>query len=171
MKILLILLLVLSVQSRWSPEKAKEWYDKQPWLVGSNFIPSTAANELEMWQADTFDMATIDRELGWAQELGFNTVRVFLHYLLWESDKEGFFIRIDKFLTLAQNHGIRAMLVLLDDCWCPHPKIGKQPDPIPHVHNSRWLKSPGVDIPQDLKKQKLLEGYIKDTLTRFGNDE
>jgi len=55
---------------RWSAEKANAWYDRLPWLVGCNFIPSTAVNQLEMWQAETFDADTIDRELGWAKGVG-----------------------------------------------------------------------------------------------------
>ncbi len=57
----------------WPVEKAKAWSRSHPWLVGCNFAPSTAINQLEMWQADTFDLLTIDRELGWAEELGFNS--------------------------------------------------------------------------------------------------
>jgi len=163
--------LALFLSARWTPERAKAWYDKQPWLVGMNFYPSTASNELEMWQAETFDLATIDRELAWAEDLGMNTVRVFLHYLLWKQDKDAFFDRMDKFLTVAHRHHISTMFVLLDDCWNAHPKLGKQPEPIPHVHNSRWVKSPGDDIARDLSKQDLVEGYVKDTLTRFANDD
>ena len=154
-----------------SPEKAKEWYDKLPWPRGSNFSPSTAINELEMWQAETFDMNTIDRELGWAEDLGFNSMRVFLHYLLWLDDKEGLFIRMDKFLTIAERHHISIMFVLLDDCWNGYPKKGKQPEPMPHVHNSGWLKSPGLEISQNLKKHDLVEGYVKDVIRRFANDK
>src|SRR5437660_812716 len=76
--------------SRWTAEAANAWYAKQPWLVGSNYIPSDAINELEMWQADTFDAARIDTELGWAQSLGMNTMRVFLQDLLWSQDAKGF---------------------------------------------------------------------------------
>ena len=75
---------------RWSIKKANDWYARQPWRVGCNFIPSTAINQLEMWQADTFDLPTITRELGWAAGLGFNTARVFLHDLLWTADANGF---------------------------------------------------------------------------------
>src|SRR4051812_18988297 len=66
----------------WSREKANEWYSRQGWLVGANFIPSNAINQLEMWQPETFDTATINRELGWAESIGMNTSRVFLHDLL-----------------------------------------------------------------------------------------
>src|SRR5271154_3481933 len=85
----------------WPPAQANKWYSQQPWLVGSNFIPSTAVNELEMWQPDTFDLPTIDRELGWAQSLGMNTMRVFLHNLLWQQDPQGFLNRMEQFLQMA----------------------------------------------------------------------
>ncbi|MGC2465672.1 MAG: hypothetical protein WA517_10790, partial [Candidatus Acidiferrum sp.] len=85
--------------TRWTETKANDWYAQQPWLVGSNYIPSTAINELEMWQADTFDPKRIDIELGWAQSLGLNTMRVFLHDLLWKQDPEGFKKRINIFLN------------------------------------------------------------------------
>src|SRR5437764_134462 len=99
-----VLLLIVSGSqaqstSRWSGAKANEWYQHQPWLIGSNFLPSNAINELEMWQADTFDPQEIDKELGWAQGLGMNTMRVFLHDLLWQQDSAGFKKRIDTFLA------------------------------------------------------------------------
>lgn len=171
MNLLIVSLILTIALCRWSPERAKEWYAKLPWLHGANFIPSTASNELEMWQGESFDLVTIDRELGWAEKLGFNSMRVYLHYLLWSHDKEGLFVRMDKFLTLADKYKISIMFVLLDDCWNGYPKIGKQPDPIPHVHNSRWLQSPGVAISRDITKHGLLEGYIKDTIRRFANDK
>lgn len=104
---------------RWTEAKANAWYHKQPWLVGANYIPATAINELEMWQADTFDPARIDTELGWAEGIGMNTMRVFLHDLLWQQDAEGFKKRIHKFLEIANKHHIRPMFVLFDSCWDP----------------------------------------------------
>ncbi|MGA8274043.1 MAG: 1,4-beta-xylanase, partial [Candidatus Sulfotelmatobacter sp.] len=121
---------------QWSTARANLWYSQQPWLVGSNFIPSTAINELEMWQPDTFDLPTIDRELGWAQALGMNTMRVFLHNLLWHQDAQGFLHRMDQFLEIADRHHIRITFVLFDSVWDPRPKLGKQREPRPHVHNS-----------------------------------
>jgi hypothetical protein len=74
-----------SAQSNvWSVEKANTWYAKHKWINGSNFTPSTAINQLEMWQADTFDPLTIDRELGYAEGIGFNAMRVFLHSVAWK---------------------------------------------------------------------------------------
>ena len=53
--------------SKWSKEKANQWYEKNGWLLGCNYAPSTAVNQLEMWEADTFDPETIERELAWAE--------------------------------------------------------------------------------------------------------
>ena len=140
---------LVSAQERWSEEKANAWYAEQPWLVGANFLPSTAINELEMWQAETFDPKTIDRELGWAEAIGMNTMRVFLHNLLWEQDPEGFEKRIDDFLTIAARHHIRPVFVLFDSCWDPFPKLGPQHPPIPGVHNSGWVQAPGAVVLAD----------------------
>src|SRR5689334_25277498 len=108
---------MLAAQSPWSAEQANAWGARQPWRSGCNFIPSTAINELEMWQAETFDLVTMDRELGWAEELGFNTVRVYLHNLLWQADRDGFVRRINQFLELTDRHKIQVIFVLFDDCW------------------------------------------------------
>lgn len=128
--------------SQWPLEKANAWYSTQRWLVGSDYIPADAINQLEMWQADTFNPAQIDKELGWAQGIGMNTMRVFLHDKLWEQDAEGFKKRIDQFLAIAARHGIRPMLVFFDSCWDPDPKLGPQRPPTPGVHNSGWVQSP-----------------------------
>ena len=131
--------------ARWTRERAARWGEEQPWWVGCNFTPSTASNQFEMWQPDSFDPDTIARELGWAADLGMNSVRVFLHDRLWQADAEGFKGRVDTFLQLAHGVGIRTMPVLFDDCWFP-PKPGQQPEPVPGVHNSRWAQSPGHDL-------------------------
>jgi hypothetical protein len=157
--------------ARWSKERANEWYATQPWLVGCNFIPSTAVNQLEMWQEDTFDAETINRELGWAAQIGFNSVRVYLHDLAWQADPEGFKKRIGEYLKIADRHGIRTAFVLLDDCWNPDPKIGKQPDPVPGVHNSGWLQSPGKKVVNDPLAWPRLERYIKDVVGTFAKDQ
>lgn len=161
----------LTLAGRWSQEKAKQWYDQQPWLIGTNFAVSTAINQLEMWQADTFDPKTIDRELGWAADMGMNTHRVFLHDLLWQQDSEGFLKRIDQFLSIADKHNIKTMLVLCDSVWNPHPKLGKQPEPKPHLHNSGWVQSPHIEILKDIQKQNSLESYYKGVMGRFKDDK
>ena len=147
--------------ARWSVEQARAWYTATPWPVGCNFIPSTAINELEMWQADTFDPATIDRELGWAEQLGFNSVRVFLHNLPWQEDGDGFLKRIGQFLDIADRHHIGVMFVLFDGCWDPVPKDRPSARAQAHVHNSGWVQSPGLEILTNPARQDALEGYVK----------
>lgn len=154
----------------WTAEKANQWYEKTGWLVGCNYITSSAINQLEMWQADTFDLGAIDRELGWAESLGFNSVRVFLHHLLWEQDREGFLARMDLFLAVADKHGIGVMFVPLDAVWDPYPALGKQRAPKPHVHNSGWVQSPGAELLKNPARHDELEGYIKGVIGRFKND-
>lgn len=154
----------------WTPEKAKAWQEKSGWLTGCNFIPSNAINQLEMWQADTFDTATIDRELGLAESLGFTSVRVFLHDLLWQQDSKGFSKRIDTFLGLAEKHHVGVLFVLFDSCWYPKPKLGKQPDPLPHRHNSGWVQSPGIDALMDESQIPRLHEYVTGVVEQFAND-
>lgn len=162
---------ISSAQSaRWTEQRANDWYAQQPWLVGSNYIPATAINELEMWQADTFDPQRIDLELGWAESIGLNTMRVFLHDLLWQQDAPGFQKRIDTFLTIANKHHIRILFVLFDSCWDPYPQLGKQRDPRPGVHNSGWVQSPGAAALKDPAQVPRLEAYVKGVVSAFAND-
>jgi hypothetical protein len=166
-----LLSLPVHANDHWTPQQANDWYAHQPWLVGSNFITSTAINELEMWQADTFDLPTIDRELGWAESLGINTMRVFLHNLLWQ-DQQGFLTRMDQFLQVANKHHIRITFVLLDSVWDPQPKLGKQREPKPHVHNSGWVQAPGAEILRDPSRwKKELKPYIVGVISHFRNDD
>jgi len=156
--------------SRWTEQTANDWYAKQSWLVGSNYIPATAINELEMWQADTFDPKRIDTELGWAESIGFNTMRVFLHDLLWQQDAQGFQKRIDTFLTICDKHHIKPIFVLFDSVWDPDPKLGKQHAPTPGVHNSGWMQSPGAKGLEDKSQYPRLEAYVKGVVGAFAKD-
>lgn len=155
---------------RWSEAKANAWYQHQPWLVGSNFIPDNAINQLEMWQAATFDPRETDKELGWAEGLGMNTMRVFLHDLLWQQDARGFKQRMNTFLEIAARHHIRPIFVLFDSCWDPYPKLGPQHPPIPGVHNSGWVQSPGAAALQDPAQYARLKEYVQGVIGAFAND-
>jgi hypothetical protein len=156
---------------RWTEEAARGWYAKQPWLVGANYIPANAINELEMWQAETFDPKRIDTELGWAENLGMNTMRVYLHDLAWKQDPTGFRKRIDAFLAIAARHKIKPMFVLFDSCWDPFPQLGKQRAPTPGVHNSGWVQSPGAEALQDRSQHPRLEAYVKGVVGAFAKDD
>lgn len=155
----------------WSIDQAKEWGENTPWLRGANFNSSTAINQLEMWQEETFDPETIDRELGWAEDIGFNCMRVYLHHIAWQVDKEGFKSRIDQYLTIADDHGIKTIFVFLDDCWNAEYEAGKQPDPKTGIHNSGWIQDPGSLLYQDPSLVDTLEVYVKDVLKTFSDDE
>ena len=160
----------LAQTSRWSEQKANDWYSQQPWLVGSNYVPKSAVNELEMWQETTFDPAQIDKELGWAEAIGMNTMRVFLHDLLWEQDDSGFRKRIDQFLGIASRHHIRTLFVLFDSCWDPLPRLGPQQAPTPGVHNSGWVQSPGAKALDDPRQYPRLKRYVQGVVGAFAND-
>lgn len=155
---------------RWTEKSAKDWYSKQPWRVGSNYTPAYAINELEMWQADTFDAKRIDLELGWAESIGLNTMRVFLHDLLWEQDAPGFKKRLETFLVIADKHHIKPLFVLFDSCWDPDPQLGKQHVPRPGVHNSGWVQSPGAKALEDASQYPRLEAYVKGVVGAFAKD-
>src|ERR1700737_1935396 len=156
---------------RWSEKAANQWYAKQPWLVGSNYIPATAINDLEMGQADTFDPHRTHKERGWAASLGLNTMRVFLHDLPWQQDPKGFQERIDAFLRIAEKHHIKPLFVLFDSCWDPNPQLGKQPEPRAGVHNSGWVQSPGAKVLQDPMQYSRLETYVKGVVGVFAKDQ
>ena len=158
------------VPGRWPAAKANDWYANQPWRAGCNFIASSAVNQLEMFQPDTFDLPTIDRELGYAQRIGFTTVRVFLHNLLWDQDSAGFLSRLDQFVAVADKHHVTVMFVLFDSCWDPYPKLGPQRAPTPHRHNSGWVQAPGIDILRDPAKHDGLAPYVKGVVGHFAND-
>nr|WP_294894400.1 glycoside hydrolase family 2 TIM barrel-domain containing protein [uncultured Pedobacter sp.] len=158
-------------REKWTVEQANNWYKQWGWLRGANFIPSTAINQLEMWQAATFDPATIDRELGYAEGIGMNSMRVYLHHIAWQQDPKGFKKSVNQYLAIADKHQISTILVFFDDCWNAEYKAGKQPAPKPGIHNSGWLKDPGNRIYREPKLTNTLETYVKDVLTSFKNDK
>ena len=173
---IILLLLITSIatiaQSKiWTKQQANDWYKKQGWLVGADFLPSTAINQLEMWQAETFDSATIDRELSWAHNIGMNVMRVYLHDLAWQEDPEGFKNRMNRYLAISTKNQIKTLFTIFDDCWNPDAVIGKQPDPKPGIHNSGWVRSPSKTVHDDATQWTYLEKYVKDVLTTFRNDD
>ena len=169
--VVLCIVPVSAQTTRWTEQKANQWYAHQPWLVGSNYVPRSAINQLEMWQEATFNPAEIDQEFSWAEALGMNTMRVFLHDLLWQQDAAGFQKRIDAFLTIAARHHIRPVLVLFDSCWDPLPRLGLQHAPTPGIHNSGWVQSPGATALADENQYPRLKEYVLGILGAFANDD
>ena len=159
----------------WSADKINDWYESQQWLVGCNYLPSTAINQLEMFQEESFDFETNKREIGWASDIGFNSLRIYLHDLLWQ-DKKSFKNQLNKTLTLCKNYNLKPILVLLDDCHRPFPKLGKQPLPVKGVHNSGWKQSPGHKIVKEIAEgntdeEARLKIFIQEVLDDFRDDE
>jgi aldose 1-epimerase len=155
----------------WSVAKANDWYSDNNWITGANFIPSTAINQLEMWQADSFDPTTIDKELGYAENIGFNAMRVFLHSLVWQADSAGFKQRINQYLDISSRHNIKTIFVFFDDCWNKIPKPGAQSTPRPGIHNSGWVQDPGDPYSKDTTVYPRLEKYVKSVLRNFKQDK
>ena len=157
-------------RARWTPDQATAYMAHEPYPLGSNFLPKDAINELEMWQAATFDPAEIDTELGWAQGIGMTTMRVFLHDLLWQQDSAGLLNRMDQFLAISKRHGIKPVFVLFDSCWDPDPKLGPQHAPLPGIHNSGWVQSPGIAL-ADPAQHRRFEAYVKGVVGHFAADD
>src|SRR5437879_6098258 len=157
--------------ARWTEQKANAWYAQQPWLIGSNYVPKSAINQLEMWQEATFNPAEIETEFTWAEAMGMNTMRVFLHDLLWQQDAAGFQKRIDQFLMIAARHNIRPLFVLFDSVWDPLPHLGPQHPPIPGVHNSGWVQSPGATALADPTQYPRLKAYVQGVVGAFAEDD
>lgn len=168
---LLAFLAVSAWGQRWRPGPARDWYSEQEWPVGANFIPANAINQLEMWQPATFDPQRIDLELGWAEGLGMNSLRVFLHDLLWREDADGFRKRLEEFLRIAAKHKMRVVFVLFDSTGDPVPKPGPQHAPAPGVYNSGWVQSPGISALADPAEYPRLEAYVRGLIAAFANDK
>lgn len=166
----------LRIPPRWPAEKARAWYRQQGWIVGFNYVPSTACNTTEFWQAGSFDPRTIDRELGWAEGLGYNSARVFVQYVVWKADPEGFKQRFERFLQLADKHHLTVMPVFFDDCAFgspaqldPYP--GKQREPIPGMILPSWTPSPGRKLGLDTAEWPVLKRYVRDLVAAHRTDQ
>jgi len=158
-------------RARWSADEAWRWYRNFGWLLGCNFIPSNAVNQIEMWGEKTFDPVTIRRELSWARDTGFNSVRVFLHDVAWASDRKGFIARFHEFLDIAAKLKLSTIPVIFDDCWHTDPATGIQQPPIPGKHNSRWVQSPGIQTVRDESTWAAIEIYVKEIVSEFSHDK
>ncbi|MGB3481863.1 MAG: 1,4-beta-xylanase [Mycobacterium sp.] len=156
---------------RWTADRAHRWYRGQGWLVGANYITSNAVNQLEMFQPNSFDPWRIDRELQVAEQIGLNTVRVFLHDQLWMQDRRGFLQRLSQFVDIAARHHIKPLFVFFDSCWDPLPRLGRQRAPRPGIHNSGWVQSPGAERLGDRLYRVALREYVVGVLRRFRADD
>jgi hypothetical protein len=155
----------------WTLQAVADWQQRVGWLVGCNYAPAYAANQIEFWSGDMFDAVAITRELADAAGLGFNALRVYLHDLAFAADPEGMLDRMGRFLELAASHGLGIVPVVFDSVWDPAPQAGRQREPEPGVHYSGWVQSPGVEAIRDPARFRSLEGYVRALFARFGRDE
>ena len=157
----------------WSCERAWEWYNHQPWIVGFNYLPSNAVNSTAMWQKEVFDEVLVERELRAAADIGYNACRVFLQYILWEDNAAEMMDIFDRFLSIAETCGIRAMPIFFDDCCFAgkQPYPGPQDEPTPGIHNSCWTPSPGFARADDPDMQENLRAYLHAFLKKYASDK
>ncbi len=155
---------------RWSKEKANEWYSKQPWPCGFNYIPANAISYTEMWMPYSFNPKLIDKELALAEGVGFNCLRVVLPFVVWEHEPNEFKKRLNTFLDVCNKRGIKVMFALFDDCKfgpISDPKYGKQPEVVPGWYANGWTPSPGHSMVRDPTTWPRLEKYVKDMVASF----
>ncbi|MDV5169129.1 cellulase family glycosylhydrolase [Photobacterium rosenbergii] len=157
---------------QWSSEQAWAWHKEQGWLRGFNYLPRTAVNWTEMWQAHTFDLETIEQELTWSVEVGYNTLRTNLPFIVWQADRDGLHQRIDAFLAICERLQIKVMMTLMDDCGFSgdHPYLGQQKEPVPELHNSQAAASPGRNIVMEPSLWSEVETYVRDIVSTYQTD-
>ena len=106
------------MRRRWTKEEAWKWYSSRPWVMGLNYVPSITLHCAELWQEDTHDevMKSVKKEFSLMEDIGLNSVRMFMPFSIWYYDREKFLLRLDKFLTALDKHGISMMPVIFNDC-------------------------------------------------------
>ena len=157
-----VLALGLAALSAVGPVDTSRW-------VGSNYTPAYCVNQVQMWHE--FRPEVIDRELAAAARcFGLTSLRVYLHNLVFDNERDAFLDRIDQFLALCQKHGIRPGFVFFDDC---HRRdgivFGPQKPPVDGYHNGRWAACPQGRERTDDNLPKL-QAYVQDTIRRFRAD-
>jgi hypothetical protein len=163
-------------ESRWSVDRANQWYAAQPWPCGFNYVPAHAISYTEMWMPYNFDVAKMDKELALAEDAGFNCLRVVLPFVVWQHDPAAFKQRLREFVDVCDRRGLRVMLTLFDDCAfgsseaLKNPRYEKQPDVVEGFYASGWTPSPGHDMVRDPETWPRLEKYVRDIISTFRDD-
>lgn len=158
---------------KWTAEAINKWWELQKWPVGANFVTTSAVNDIEMWMDSTFNPELVRKELKIAAEAGLNSVRVFLSYIVWREEGELFEKNFDAFLQMAHEAGLTVMPILFDDCafdYGSEPVYGPQPDPVPGVHNSRWVPSPGFAIQDNPAQLEACKAYVDAIVGKHSKD-
>lgn len=147
------------------------------WVQGAVFVPTNAVNQIQQWHQ--YDHDINDREMYYAHLYGINLVRVYIHNLLWEYDRDNLLANMEDFLQIADKYGMKVEVVFFDDCWNDYPEFrpnGDYPAPVFGKHNSQWVEGPGdaykakYNDADGVVKQKL-EDYVKGVVSHFKDDE
>jgi len=152
----LILLVILD-----APAAAQEQISTTDFsfIHGADYVPSYAKTSVQYWS--DFRPAVFEKEMSYGQELGFNSVRIWLQYWSYEHDPSGFLNHVDEFLTIASKHGIRPMLVIFDSCFGISPSAESA---------EQWVASPGPDhMGEDFYPAG--DRYVRTLMERFGKDQ
>lgn len=159
------------INGRWTISRINQWYSQLPWIVGCNYVPTYAINQIEMWQKSTFNPKIIDSELGLAESIGFNTIRIFAHDLVWKSERNDFFSNMRVFLDLCEKHQMRVIYTIFTNGGWEPSEMGSQPAPVPGLHNGGWRQTPGMNtVMNHPEKWGSMESYVKDTISTFASD-
>ena len=114
---------------KWSKERAWEWYNNRPWIRGCNYMSASCANRVDQWQSLHFDkyLKETEAELKLMRELGYNSVRLILEYVVWEKEHDVFLKNFERYISLCNSYGISCMIVLANDCMPPKTELWKMP--------------------------------------------
>jgi hypothetical protein len=130
-------------------------------MRGANYVPSYAKNDIQTWTE--YDGEVIDRELGYAEKLKLNTVRVFCNVAVYEKDSARFLTNFEDFLQRCDKHHIRAMPVLFDSCFDP------QEVNVDDYRGKTWIPSPGFPRLGE-KDRPAMRTYIRDVVGAYRDD-
>jgi hypothetical protein len=129
------------------------------WMHGANYTPSYAATDVETWLH--YDAEVIDRELGFAEKIGLNCVRVFLQSLVYEHAPKEFLENFADFVNRADAHGLKVMPILFDSCFGVSPSLESQ-----HM----WVANPGPDRMSE-DHFAALDDYARAVVTPYVGDK
>lgn len=170
------------MKRQWTVEEANTWYRKYPWIRGTNFLPSNCSSRLDMWQSYHLKehLECSDRELALAEQIGFNSVRLWLNFDVYYSEgKETFLDILEKYICLCAKHHQSVMLCLAyeEDLhelpFVPKP-LGEQPI-YPATHFNRPKEKEGkpswrhyLEIPET---HDLFIEMVTEVVRKYRDDE
>ena len=158
---LAMILLFSSGPQAAEPHRTSRW-------VGANYTPAGCVNAVQLWHE--FPAEVIQRELAAAKEhFGITSLRVYLHNIPFDAEKDRFLQRIEEFLALCDRHGIKPGFVFFDDCWNHEGITLRSRPPVKGRHNGRWAACP-QDVQRTEEKLPELKRYIQDVVRAHRRD-